>query len=45
MMKERSWLTTLDGSASMVGAGTYLGTGILAAIITICTLGICYRTT
>jgi uncharacterized membrane protein YjgN (DUF898 family) len=24
------------------GAGTYLGTGILAALITICTLGICY---
>ena len=24
------------------GAGTYLGTGILAALITICTAGICY---
>jgi uncharacterized membrane protein YjgN (DUF898 family) len=24
------------------GAGTFLGTGILAALITICTLGICY---
>jgi uncharacterized membrane protein YjgN (DUF898 family) len=24
------------------GAGTYLGTGILAVLITICTLGICY---
>ncbi len=28
---------TFDG-----GAGTYLGTGMLAVLITVCTLGICY---
>jgi uncharacterized membrane protein YjgN (DUF898 family) len=24
------------------GAGTYLGTGVLALLVTVCTLGICY---
>jgi uncharacterized membrane protein YjgN (DUF898 family) len=36
-MPRNSGRFTFDG-----GAATYVGTGILAALITICTLGICY---
>jgi uncharacterized membrane protein YjgN (DUF898 family) len=37
MVARKSGRFQFDG-----GAGTFLGTGILAALITICTLGICY---